>query len=162
MGSNKRPQASTPGVANRMARQPRRDTLAEMLLRRELHRLGLRYRVDAPIPGMPRRRADLTFRGARLQVFVDGCFWHGCPEHGTAPKSNSAWWAAKLARNILRDRETDEFLEETGWAVVRVWEHDDLAEAVARIVHAVTSTRLQAKLAATELRATAWLVRGMF
>ena len=152
----------TEAIRRTMQANRGRDTGPELAVRSILHARGLRFRVNQPLPFDRRRRADLTFSRARLFVFVDGCFWHGCPEHGTAPKSNSAWWAAKLARNVLRDRETDEFLEERGWAVVRVWEHDDLAEAVARIVHAVTSTRLQAKLAATELRATAWLVRGVF
>lgn len=93
-------------------------------MRRLLHRAGFRYRVDAQvIPGL-RRRADLVFTRARLAVFVDGCFWHGCPVHGTAPKQNAAWWAAKLESNRVRDRDTNDRLREAGWTVVRVWEHE--------------------------------------
>ncbi|WP_046302046.1 very short patch repair endonuclease [Mycobacterium sp. UM_Kg27] len=120
----------------RMSIQRRRDTEAEMMLRRLLHARGLRYRVDLPLPGMPRRRADLTFSAKRVAVFVDGCFWHGCPEHGTEPKRNGGWWASKLARNIERDRETDAYLAEIGWTVVRIWEHED-PECAADFVEAV-------------------------
>lgn len=121
----------------RMSRQRRRDTDAEMMLRRLLHARGLRYRVDRPLPGMPRRRADLMFPAQRVAVFVDGCFWHGCPEHKTEPKKNGAWWATKLARNVERDRETDAHLAELGWTVVRVWEHEEpacAADAVEAVV----------------------------
>lgn len=120
-------------VSRRMARQRRRDTEPEMRLRRELHRRGLRYRVDAPLPGMRRRRADIVFTRARLAVFVDGCFWHGCPEHKTAPARNAAWWTLKLARNIERDRETDLHLDSLGWGVLRVWEHEDMEHAATDI-----------------------------
>lgn len=130
-----------PRTSLRMAKQRRRDTTAEINLRRVLHSRGLRYRVDAAIPGLPRRRADLTFASSRVVVFVDGCFWHGCPEHKTAPKINAAWWATKLARNIERDRETDAHLVELGWTVLRIWEHEeperaaDLVEAAVRSGH---------------------------
>ena len=89
----------------------------------------MRFRVDAPIPGLPRRRADVVFTRARIAVFVDGCFWHGCPEHATHPARNAEWWATKLARNVERDRETDEHLRATGWTVLRFWEHADMAGA---------------------------------
>jgi DNA mismatch endonuclease (patch repair protein) len=113
-----------------------------MHLRRELHRRGLRYRVDASLPGLPRRRADVLFTRARVAVFVDGCFWHGCPEHKTAPTSNGAWWAAKLARNIERDRETDAHLRSLGWTVLRVWEHEDITHAATDIEEIVRRGRL--------------------
>lgn len=125
-------------TSERMAKQRRRDTAAELEIRRLLHARGLRYRVDAVLPGLPRRRADLTFASSCVVVFIDGCFWHGCPEHKTAPKTNAEWWAAKLARNVKRDRETDTHLAELGWRVVRVWEHEtpesaaDLVEAAVR------------------------------
>ena len=122
-----------PGTSARMARQHRRDTEPELLLRRELHRLGFRYRVDHPLPGLPRRRADVLFTRARVAVFVDGCFWHGCPEHKTSPANNAAWWATKLARNVERDRETDAHLLALGWKVLRVWEHEDMQQAAMRI-----------------------------
>lgn len=115
-----------------MGRQPRRDTAPERLLRSELWRRGLRYRVDHAVVGR-RRRVDIAFPGSKVAVFVDGCFWHGCPEHGTLPKTNSEWWAEKLAANIARDRSTDSQLEEAGWTVVRVWEHDAIEAAADRI-----------------------------
>ena len=116
-----------------MARQARRDTVPELALRRELHRRGLRFRVDHPLPGMPRRRADVVFPRTRVAVFVDGCFWHVCPLHGTAPKQNGAWWAEKLRRNSERDRDTDERLTVQGWRVVRVWEHESPIAAAQRV-----------------------------
>ncbi len=122
-----------------MGRQGRRDTAPELALRRELWRRGLRYRVDAaPTPG--RRRADLVFARARVAVYVDGCFWHRCPEHSTAPTSNRAWWAAKLDANVARDRATDDELEAAGWVVVRVSEHEDPLEAAERVQGAVNSS----------------------
>ncbi|MEU0312304.1 very short patch repair endonuclease [Nocardioides sp. NPDC006273] len=124
-------------TAQRMSRQRTRDTEPELLLRRDLHQRGLRYRVDAPLPGMPRRRADLLFTRAKVAVMVDGCFWHSCPVHGTMPSNNGEWWAAKLARNIERDRETDVHLASLGWVVVRVWEHEDMISAGERIAHVV-------------------------
>jgi DNA mismatch endonuclease, patch repair protein len=106
-----------------------RDTGPELALRRELHRRGLRYRVDAPvIPGL-RRRADLVFTRARVTVFVDGCFWHGCPQHATTAKSNTAFWAAKIAANQARDADTTRRLRDAGWTVVRIWEHETAAAA---------------------------------
>jgi DNA mismatch endonuclease (patch repair protein) len=122
-----------------MSRQRQRDTDAEMALRRVLHSRGMRYRVDRPLPGIPRRRADLMFPAQRVVVFVDGCFWHSCPEHKTAPKTNGAWWAAKLQGNIERDRETDAHMNELGWIVVRVWEHEVPERAADRVETAVRS-----------------------
>lgn len=115
-----------------------------MLLRRELHRRGLRYRVDAPVPGFPRRRADVLFARARVAVFIDGCFWHGCPEHKTTPAANGAWWAAKLARNVERDRETDAHLRALGWTVLRIWEHEDIEHAATDIERVVRCGRVSA------------------
>jgi DNA mismatch endonuclease (patch repair protein) len=126
-------------TSRRMSRQRTRDTAPEVLLRRELYRRGLRYRVDAPLPGMPRRRADLLFTRAKVAVFVDGCFWHGCPEHKTAPTNNGAWWAAKLARNVERDRETGAHLSSLKWTALRVWEHEDMKHAAADIERIVRS-----------------------
>jgi len=116
-----------------MQAQRRRDTAPELALRRELHRRGRRFFVDrAPVPGQ-RRRADLVFPRLRVAVFVDGCFWHGCPTHGRVPRSNGHWWADKLARNTARDRDTDSQLAALGWTVVRVWEHEDGTEAADRV-----------------------------
>ena len=133
------PGASSPELSERMRTFPRRDTTPELELRRELWRRGLRYRVDRPLDGKRRRRADLTFVGAKVVVFVDGCFWHGCPEHGTSPKANAEWWSEKLARNVARDADTDEYLTSLGWTVLRFWEHEDVraaADQVERVVRA--------------------------
>jgi DNA mismatch endonuclease (patch repair protein) len=130
------PKASSSDALRRMQRQRRADTQPELRLRAELHRAGLRYRIHHPLPGT-RRRADVVFSGARVAVFVDGCFWHCCPEHGTKPRNNAEWWSAKLAGNVLRDRDTDRRLVEQGWRVVRVWEHEDPAEAARRVASAV-------------------------
>jgi DNA mismatch endonuclease, patch repair protein len=117
----------------RMQITRKRDTRAELLLRAAVHRRGLRYRVDSPpFPGM-RRRADLVFSRARVAVFVDGCFWHSCPAHGTVPEHNRAWWEEKLAGNQRRDRDTDARLREAGWTVVRTWEHEDPDSAADRV-----------------------------
>jgi len=125
-----------------MRRQRRRDTGPEMALRRILHARGLRYRVDRPL-GLAgvRRRSDLTFVGARVVVFVDGCYWHRCPLHTTAPKANAEWWAAKLDANVARDRDTDRRLAEAGWTVIRAWEHEDPALVAERVAAAVSRPR---------------------
>lgn len=136
-----RPAASSPDVQRRMVRQRRRDTKPEMVLRRALHALGLRYRVDkAVLPGV-RRRADVVFGPARVAVFVDGCFWHCCPEHATSPRANAEWWAEKLRRNVERDENTDAQLLAHGWQSIRVWEHEDADEAARRVMAQVHARR---------------------
>jgi DNA mismatch endonuclease (patch repair protein) len=115
----------------------RRDTSPEMAVRRLVHAAGLRYRVDArPLPDL-NRRADLVFSRAKVAVFVDGCFWHGCPQHHTTSRTNAEYWAAKAQRNRARDAETDRLLADAGWTVLRVWEHEDPAEAAQRVVNVV-------------------------
>jgi len=132
-----------------MQQQRMRDTGPELALRSKLHGAGFRYRVDrAPLPGL-RRRADLVFGPARVAVFVDGCFWHGCPEHGNQPRSNEAWWTAKLKRNRDRDADTDAQLVAAGWLPVRVWEHEDPAAAAAAIAAVVTARRTDRSRALT-------------
>lgn len=119
-----------------------RDTAPEMAVRRALHAMGLRYRVNArPKPGF-RRTADIVFRPAKVAVFVDGCFWHGCPEHYRAPESNVEYWWPKIARNVERDGETTAALEATGWLVLRFWEHDGLEATVATVAEAVRARRI--------------------
>lgn len=114
----------------RLKRQARASTKPELALRRELHRRGLRYRVNHPeLPGRP----DIALTRAKVAVFVDGCFWHRCPEHGTTPRNNRDWWLAKLDRNVTRDRAKDTALAEMGWIVVHVWEHETVAEAAERV-----------------------------
>ncbi|WP_392467836.1 DNA mismatch endonuclease Vsr [Arsenicicoccus cauae] len=119
----KHPGASSESVARRMSSARRRDTGPEVLLRRELHRRGRRFRVVYPVPGNKRRTIDIAFTRQRLAVFVDGCFWHRCPIHGTHPKANALWWDAKLGANMARDAETDALLSAAGWTVLRIWEH---------------------------------------
>lgn len=118
-----RPPARDAAVRRRMQRQKRMDTTAELELRRALHAMGKRYRVGYPVPGMSRRSIDVAFPGPKVAVFVDGCFWHGCPEHYIPPKTNAAWWAEKIAANADRDRQTEGQLRSQGWTVVRLWEH---------------------------------------
>jgi len=103
----------------------RTDTRPEIALRSELHRRGLRFRKDflVALPGARAVRADMAFPRQRLAVFVDGCFWHCCPEHGRVPRANSQYWPAKLARNMRRDHEVNTKLESLGWQALRVWEH---------------------------------------
>lgn len=112
-----------PDVSARYARLSRTGTAPETLLRRELHRRGRRFRVHARIEGLPRRRVDIAFTRWHVCVLVDGCFWHGCPDHGTTPRTNREWWEWKLARTRERDADTDAALRTLGWTVVRVWEH---------------------------------------
>jgi len=119
----------------------RRDTAIELELRSALHRMGLRFRVDFPPLEGSRRRADIVFPRARVVVFVDGCFWHSCPEHGTQPKENSAWWAEKLEQNRRRDADTTRALKEAGWTVLRFWEHEDTDTAADVVRQAVVSAR---------------------
>lgn len=131
------PERIRPGerTSRRFSAQRRTGTTPELLLRRELHRRGLRFRVHHPIQGLPRRRADVVFTRWRLAVFVDGCFWHGCADHGVQPRSNSEWWQWKLQSNRARDRDTDQRLQALGWTVLRVWEHDNAVSAADRIEH---------------------------
>lgn len=118
---------------DRMRVQRRRDTAPELALRRELHRRGRRFFVDRPPLVGVRRRADLVFPTPRVAVFVDGCFWHACPEHGRVPHSNTGWWQGKLMGNAARDRDTDERLSAEGWRVVRVWEHEEVSAAADKV-----------------------------
>lgn len=112
------------------------DTSCEVALRSALHRRGLRYSLRRRLPGKP----DIVFTSARVAVFVDGCFWHGCPEHCRRPSSNRAYWNAKIERNVARDRRVDSELKAMGWRVVRVWEHavrESPARAASRIEQVV-------------------------
>ncbi|MEU0391298.1 very short patch repair endonuclease [Streptomyces sp. NPDC006208] len=135
------PTASSPAVAARMSRQVSRDTAQELAVRRLLHSSGLRYRLHVAVPGMPRRSMDLAFRKLRIAVFLDGCFWHGCPDHATSPRANAEWWRSKLDRNMARDRETTEHLLSEDWTVLRFWEHEPAEVVASRISAAVASKR---------------------
>ncbi|ABX15969.1 very short patch repair endonuclease [Burkholderia multivorans] len=118
--------------SEQMARVRSRNTAPELALRRALWHQGLRYRLTPKLPGTP----DLCFVTKRVAIFVDGCFWHGCPQHYSAPAQNAEFWSHKVASNITRDRKADAALEAEGWTVMRVWEHElksHLADVVARI-----------------------------
>jgi DNA mismatch endonuclease (patch repair protein) len=113
-----------------------RDTGPELAVRSRLHAEGLRFRVATPLPIDRRRRADIFFPGAGLYVFIDGCFWHGCPQHYQAPKTNSAFWAEKVAGNRARDTDTVKRLNELGFTVLRFWEH----EAPSQVANTIQET----------------------
>jgi DNA mismatch endonuclease (patch repair protein) len=121
-----------PVVSARMAKVRRRDTKPELALRRELHRRGRRYFVDRPVLGK-RGRPDLVFPRQHVAVFVDGCYWHACPDHLRPARANAEWWTEKLRRNVERDRQTDSDLEAAGWTVIRVWEHEEPRQAADRV-----------------------------
>ncbi|MGW0289495.1 very short patch repair endonuclease [Streptomyces tuirus] len=124
-----------------MSRQASKDTAVELAVRRLLHAAGLRYRVEYPVPGLPRRRIDVAFPRVKVAVLIDGCFWHGCPRHATHPKANAEWWRTKLDRNMARDRETTEHLLAAGWRVLRFWEHTPAEEVAATVRAAVAQEK---------------------
>ncbi|WP_030258936.1 very short patch repair endonuclease [Streptomyces violens] len=132
---------SSPGVSARMSRQASKDTSVEMAVRRLLYAAGIRYRLQRRVPDLPRRTIDIAFPGAKIAVFLDGCFWHGCPEHATHPKANAEWWRQKLDRNMARDLETTEHLTAAGWTVLRFWEHEDPADVAQRVADSVSAAR---------------------
>jgi DNA mismatch endonuclease (patch repair protein) len=135
------PVPSSAAVTALMKGNRRSDTKPEQLLRSHLHRDGLRFRKDRLVrAGNIKVKPDVVFTRDRVAVFVDGCFWHGCPDHGRQPRVNADYWGPKLARNAERDARVDAALGEDGWAVVRVWEHTDPAEA-ARVVQAAIRCR---------------------
>ncbi len=117
----------------RLARVRQKDTDVELALRKELHAKGLRYRLHVPLLTKPRRVADIVFSSAKVAVFVDGCFWHGCPEHASWPKSNAQFWREKIEADRARDADTDQRLQASGWQVVRVWAHESAPQAAKRI-----------------------------
>ncbi|MET0475207.1 MAG: very short patch repair endonuclease [Mycobacterium sp.] len=129
--------ASSPEARARMQSNKSRDTKPELALRSAVHALGLRYRVSAkPLAGL-RRTADLVFPRAKVAVFLDGCFWHGCPEHHTKAAANAKFWADKVDANRDRDRDTDGRLADAGWVSVRIWEHEDPRVAAQRVEQVV-------------------------
>lgn len=116
-----------------MTKQKRTGTKPELALRKTLHARGLRYRVDNQPEADLRRTADLVFKSAKVAVFLDGCFWHGCEVHSRDTKSNTVWWREKIDANKLRDAETTRILQDRGWTVVRVWEHEPTEDAADRV-----------------------------
>jgi DNA mismatch endonuclease, patch repair protein len=133
--ATREPSRTSPGgaLSRKMSRLARRDTAPELALRRTLHRRGLRFRVQVKVPGNRRRSMDIAFTRARLAVYVDGCFWHGCPAHHVPPGANRDWWAWKVERNRARDRDTDLELERAGWSVLRIWEHVPVEQAADQV-----------------------------
>ena len=131
------PGSGSAAASLKLAAQASRDTSPELALRRALHALGFRYRVGVRVPGLPRRTVDVVFPRRKLAVFVDGCFWHNCPQHGPLPHTNRDWWRTKLEANSRRDRDTTARLEAMGWTVIRIWEHEAVGEAVKRVVQAL-------------------------
>ena len=135
------PSPKNEDVRRRLSRQAARDTKPEMSLRRELHRRGLRYRVQRRPVSTMRRTADIVFGPSKVVVDVRGCFWHRCPVHGNMPSNNRDWWRQKLDRNVERDAETVAGWEAAGWSVVVVWEHEDVLTAADRVESVVRSRR---------------------
>ena len=150
------PAASSDAARRTMLGNRRRDSTPELLLRRTLHGIGLRFRVDFPIrvPGRRPIRPDVVFTRWQVAVFVDGCFWHGCPEHGRRPRTNAGYWSAKVEVNQARDVEQTRALEEAGWRVLRVWEHESAATAAARVCELLAVQAASAAGAATSASST--------
>lgn len=138
----KSPRPLSPSVRLRMQTTPQRDTPCEIALRSAVHALGLRYRIDWPLP-TTRRRADMAFPRLKIAVMVDGCFWHACPIHATWPKNNAAWWREKIMGNQARDRDTQARLRRQGWRVLRFWEHDDPSKAARKVLAVVERRRVR-------------------
>jgi DNA mismatch endonuclease, patch repair protein len=136
----------TEAIACKMKAQRRRDTPCEVALRKLLHASGFRYRVDVrPEPSIG-RRADIVFARVKVAVFLDGCFWHACPEHVSWPDNNGTWWKQKLERTRSRDQETSKVLSDHGWLVLRFWEHANARTAAQRVARAIQRRRLQLNL----------------
>jgi len=132
------PAPTSVAVSAIMKANPPADTAPETRLRSALHRAGLRFRKNYAISlGSVRTRPDVVFPGARVAVFLDGCFWHRCPTHGSTPKANNHYWTPKLANNVERDHRINDALSAGGWTVVRVWEHEPPEQAVARVARVV-------------------------
>lgn len=132
--------ASSPGRRRNMQANRSQNTKPELEVRRALHRLGLRYRVGIAPESSLRRRADIVFTRTRIAVFIDGCFWHGCPVHGRSSfNHNAEYWPAKIAANVARDADTNAQLVQAGWRVLRYWEHENADEVATAIQRAVSS-----------------------
>lgn len=136
---------SSPDVSRRMSQVRSSGTDAELQIRREIFRRGLRYRVDRRACRDVNSRADLVFGPVKVAVYIDGCFWHSCPKHSTIPKANRDWWVRKLDRNKERDQQTDRALSRHGWKVIRIWEHEDPIAAANRIEKVVKERRAHAQ-----------------
>jgi DNA mismatch endonuclease, patch repair protein len=145
MSTRARAIPSTPEVSRRMQRIRQKNTSAELDLRRELYARGLRYKIHVPVLTKPRRVVDIVFCGPRVAVFVDGCFWHGCPLHATWPKANAEFWRTKILGNRERDRDTDKRLQADGWKVVRVWAHELPKRTAGKIAKIVEKRKIRSR-----------------
>ena len=143
---------SSQDASRRMAKVRQRGTEAELALRRELYQNRLRYRVSFTVLNKPRRVADVAFPGLKIAVFVDGCFWHGCPDHATWPKRNADFWRQKIEANRARDADTDTRLRTTGWAVLRFWEHESPFMAARTVSKLVAKAKAKRAKTATSAR----------
>lgn len=125
VSSGGKPTAKSEKISRAMRKMHESGTGPEIRVRQLLFKAGLRYRVQYPVPGRPRRSIDIAFPKGKLAIFIDGCFWHGCAEHRNIPTHNACWWSEKIQANRKRDQETTLLLEQAGWQVLRFWEHDD-------------------------------------
>jgi DNA mismatch endonuclease (patch repair protein) len=139
-------QPSSPEASQRMAKVRQSGTAAEIALRRELYKIGLRYRVGYEVLKKPRRVADVAFPGRKIAIFVDGCFWHGCPEHATWPKMNAEFWRRKIEANRQRDADTNERLRVLGWTVLRFWSHESPVEAARTVARAILDADMKRRV----------------
>ena len=129
--------ASSEAARRTMRGNRSKDTRPEVAVRSALHRAGLRFRKHFPVIPGSRSRVDVAFPRWRVAVQVDGCFWHGCPDHGTQPVTHAEYWTEKIRRNVERDRRCDDALAEAGWTVLRFWEHEETAAVVTAVQHAL-------------------------
>lgn len=139
-----------------MAKIRQKGTDAEVALRRELYQIGLRYRIDFEVLKKPRRVADIAFPGRKIAIFVDGCFWHGCPEHASWPKRNAEFWRQKIETNQLRDVDTNERLRSLGWTVLRFWSHESPIDAAAVVADMVTMIDSNRHAASHDIKGKNW------
>lgn len=149
IGSSRQSWASSAAVRNVMRANKKRDSGPELRIRSAAHRLGLRFFVLRRPEASLRVVADLVFPGAKVAVFVDGCFWHGCPVHGTKPRTNSPYWDAKIQGNVRRDRLVDDQLAEAGWQPVHIWEHEDAEDAALALADVINGRREAARASNT-------------
>lgn len=140
----KRPTASSPLVSRTMKKVRVKDTDEEMAVRRILFATGLRYRIyyQPKTPNIGRGSIDIAFPKKKLAIFIDGCFWHGCPVHGMVPKANRKWWLKKLAENKGRDSKISRILESDGWTVLRFWTHQSPEEMVTTIIETINRVKI--------------------
>jgi DNA mismatch endonuclease (patch repair protein) len=141
-----KPKPSSEAALRRMQSVKPRDTAPEKALRLAIHRKGLRYRTDTKPLKELNRRADIIFRSIKVAIFVDGCFWHGCPIHGTQAKANAEFWGFKIKQNQERDEDTNKHLEKAGWKVIRVWEHEDPVKASEKICRIIRKRQIVKKI----------------